>query len=146
MLDFNKPVTEFHHIFSSVKTLMMLWSKTEQRTMASLWSINASFFYMTIYITPWRRKWQPTPVFLLGESHGQKSLVGYNPWGCKELDMTEQLTHTLYNYLPWLYHLDSVRSDLALEIPGVRMWSVAINSCCKQQAVILERSYWFFSS
>ena len=32
---------------------------------------------------PWRRKWQPSPVFLPGESHGQRSLVGYNPWGCK---------------------------------------------------------------
>ena len=38
---------------------------------------------------PWRRKWQPTPVFLPGESHGQRNLVGYSPWGCKELDMTE---------------------------------------------------------
>ena len=32
-----------------------------------------------------RREWQPTPVFLPGESHGQRSLVGYNPWGHKEL-------------------------------------------------------------
>ena len=32
----------------------------------------------------WRRKWQPTPVFFPGESHGRRSLVGYNPWGCKE--------------------------------------------------------------
>ena len=39
-----------------------------------------------------RRKWQPTPVFLLGEFHGQKSLVGYSPWGHKESDMTEWLT------------------------------------------------------
>ena len=30
---------------------------------------------------PWRRKWQPTPVFLSGKSHGQRSLVGYSPWG-----------------------------------------------------------------
>ena len=36
-----------------------------------------------------REEWQPIPVFLTGESHGQKSLVGYSPWGCKELDMTE---------------------------------------------------------
>ena len=43
-------------------------------------------------LIPWRRKWQPTPVFLPGESHGQRSLVGYRPWGCKELDMTERLT------------------------------------------------------
>ena len=38
---------------------------------------------------PWRRAWQPTPVFLPGESHGQRSLAGYSPWGCKESDMTE---------------------------------------------------------
>ena len=38
-----------------------------------------------------RRKWQTTPVFLPGESHGQRSLVGYSPRGRKELDMTERL-------------------------------------------------------
>ena len=37
----------------------------------------------------WRRKWQPIPVFLLIESCGQRSLVGYSPWGHKELDTTE---------------------------------------------------------
>ena len=31
---------------------------------------------------PWRRKWQPNPVFLPGKSHGQNILVGYSPWGC----------------------------------------------------------------
>ena len=39
--------------------------------------------------TPWRRKWQPTPVFLSGEVHGQGS---YSPWGRKESDTTEQLS------------------------------------------------------
>ena len=45
---------------------------------------------------PWRRAWQPTPVFLPVESHGQSSLAGYSPRGCKESDMTERLqsTHT----------------------------------------------------
>ena len=38
---------------------------------------------------PWRRAWQPTPVFLPGESHGQRSLAGYSPWGCKESYRTE---------------------------------------------------------
>ena len=38
---------------------------------------------------PWRRDWQPTPVFLPGEFHGQRSLVISSPWGRKELDMTE---------------------------------------------------------
>ena len=43
----------------------------------------------------WRREWQPTPVFLLGEFHGQRSLAGYSPWGLKESDMTERLMLSL---------------------------------------------------
>ena len=43
--------------------------------------------------TDWRRKQQPTPVFLPGEYHGQRSLASYRPWGLKEPDRTEQLTH-----------------------------------------------------
>ena len=42
----------------------------------------------------WRRAWQPTPVFLPGESHGQRSLAGYSLWGHKELDMTEATWYT----------------------------------------------------
>ena len=42
----------------------------------------------------WRREWQPTPVFLLGKSHGQRSQGVYSPWGCKESDTIEQLTHS----------------------------------------------------
>ena len=38
---------------------------------------------------PWKREWQPTPVFLPRELHGQRSLVGSSPWGHKELDTTE---------------------------------------------------------
>ena len=41
-------------------------------------------------IVPWRRKWQPTPVFLPGEFHGERSLAGYSSW-----DTTEQLTLSL---------------------------------------------------
>ena len=41
---------------------------------------------------PWRRPWQPTPVSVPEESHGQRSLVGYSPSGCKELDTTLQLS------------------------------------------------------
>ena len=44
---------------------------------------------------PWRRAWQPTPVFLPGKSHGQRSLAGYSSWGRKELDCTEWLTLSL---------------------------------------------------
>ena len=40
----------------------------------------------------WRRAWEPTLVFLPRESHGQRSLAGYSPRGCKELDVTEKLS------------------------------------------------------
>ena len=40
---------------------------------------------------PWSRKWQPTPVFLPAKFHGGRNLVGYSPWGHKELDKTERL-------------------------------------------------------
>ena len=43
----------------------------------------------------WRRAWQPTPVFVPGKFHGQRSPVSYSPWGCKESEMTEQLTLSL---------------------------------------------------
>ena len=46
---------------------------------------------------PWRREQQPTPVFLPGESHGQRSLVGCRPWGWRESDITEWLTHATYS-------------------------------------------------
>ena len=61
-----------------------------------------------------RRKWQPTPVFLPGKSHGPRSLVGYSPWGRKELDTMEHThTHThTHTMLPILMNfLVSVRGE-----------------------------------
>ena len=47
----------------------------------------------------WKGEWLPTPVFLPGEFHEQRSLVGYiSPWGCKELDTTERLTLFTFTY------------------------------------------------
>ena len=51
---------------------------------------------------PWRRKWQPTPVFLLGKSHGQRSLVDYSPWGRKESNTTKGLNKN-NNNIHWLH-------------------------------------------
>ena len=45
--------------------------------------------------SPWIRKWPPTPVFLPGESHGQRSPAGYSPWGCRESDTTENTHYTV---------------------------------------------------
>ena len=41
---------------------------------------------------PWRKEWLPTPIFLPGEFHVQRSLAGYRPWGCKQSNTNEQLT------------------------------------------------------
>ena len=43
---------------------------------------------------PWSRAWQPTPVFLPGKFHVQRSLEGYSPWGLDELDLIEATEHT----------------------------------------------------
>ena len=74
---------------------------------------------------PWRRKWQPTPVLLPGESHGRRSLVGYSPWGCKESDTTERLhslTHSLIELLTICNFMDSIQEVMnwviALRIQG----------------------------
>jgi len=45
----------------------------------------------------WRRKWQPTPEFLTGKFHGQRNPAGYTLWGCKELNMTEEMAYTQTN-------------------------------------------------
>ena len=49
---------------------------------------------------PWKRLWQPTPLFLPGKFHGERSLAGYSPWDHKELDTTEQVTHRQNSSLP----------------------------------------------
>ena len=72
---------------------------------------------------PWSRKWQPTPVFLPGKLHGQRSPVGSSPWGCKrvsyDLVMKQQLyiytqththTHTHIMMTVWFMHLWRLRS------------------------------------
>ena len=83
----------------------------------------------------WRREWQPTPVFLPGESHGQRSLVGYSPWGSKEpdtieraytwfrgevntlkLDLRSDWIWTLGNQ--WMYHQWDMNIDLSLSSTG----------------------------
>ena len=57
------------------------WYRSHKRCMFHSWVRKIS----------WRRKWQPTPVFLRGKSHGRWNLVGYSPWSPKELDTTERL-------------------------------------------------------
>ena len=57
----------------------------------SAWQCRRPRFNPRVRENPWGREWLPPPVFLLSEFHRQRSLVGYSPWGRKELDMTEWL-------------------------------------------------------
>ena len=65
---------------------------------------------------PWRRKWEPTPVFLPGKSYGHRSLVGNSPWGHKESDMTEH-THTCVKQIASGNLLYSKRNSVQCSAP-----------------------------
>ena len=58
------------------------------KSLAVVWET----FSLWVGKIPWRRKWQPTSVFVPGKFHGRRSLAGYSLKGHKELDMTERLT------------------------------------------------------
>jgi len=63
---------------------------------------------------PWRRAWQPTPGFLPGRSHEQRSLVSYGPQDLRELDMTERLNNNNKNYNKWCVHGNDADQVVAL--------------------------------
>ena len=69
---------------------------------------------------PWRRKWQPTPIFLPGKFHGQRSLAGYLPWDRKESNMTQRLTlHKMLYKNPeinWKYQFVHVHAQSCLTL------------------------------
>ena len=70
---------------------------------------------------PWRRAWQPTPLFLRGESHGQRSLVGYSPWGHKVPNTTEWLTLFTF-FQEWVSLLRTYTEDWSK--PHLGCWTI----------------------
>ena len=68
------------------------------------WSCERPKFEPWVGKIPWRRKWQPTPVLLLGEFHGQRSLVGDSPWGHKESDIIDIFSKCPLKICTSLYH------------------------------------------
>ena len=103
---------------------------------------------------PWRRKWQPTPVFLPAKSHGQRSLASYSPWGHKESDTTEDLAHT-YTFFPYPHpggrqqaeyqHSTegiikiclSPWSNVKVLQEGINAFQITWTSCCTAQGTLL---------
>ena len=80
---------------------------------------------------PWRRRWQSTPVLLLGKSHGQRSLVGYSPWGRKESDMTSLLLS-----------LDDNESNQVSCIAGGFFTNWAVREAQMTTLVFYKTSHW----
>ena len=81
------------------------WSEEPDR-LKSMGSQRVGYDWATSLMTG-----QPTPVFLPGKSHGQRSLVAYSPWDGKESDTTEQLSS---NSIEWFYIPNTVLSDLSM--------------------------------
>jgi len=79
---------------------------------------------------PWRRKWQSTPAFLPGKSHGRRSLIGYSPWGRKESDTTDRL-HFHFIALESRYYYHSYFQGMKLRHTESRpRWSYPCCCCC----------------
>ena len=111
------PAYRYHTIYGIIAgansqgfRYLVLWSSTEWtytflwaslvtqmvKNLSAMWETRVQSLGQEI---PQRREWLPTPVFLPGESHGQRSLVGYSPRGLKESDMTKRLTFSCFKVL-----------------------------------------------
>ena len=87
---------------------------------------------------PWRRKWQPAPVFLPGKSQGQRSPAGYSPWGHKESDTIERLRGCLctcaYTHTQHKQRLDRlVRTCPGRLCHDAKSWTVLLARPCGEQ-------------
>ena len=93
------------------KLFCLLLSQLNRQEMADM------VFNVDTNYSSWRRKWQPTLIFLPGKSHGQRNLVGYSPWGHKESVTTE---HMSTNYsslsLPYVYAACHILGTVAVFI------------------------------
>ena len=79
---------------------------------------------------PWRKAWQPTPILLTGESHGQRNLAGYRPWGHKQLDTTEAIEHARTNRYRVFIFSNVYKSDFNPQLtqPGTKSASLVLGS------------------
>ena len=83
---------QFNKYFLFFSLLFLYWASLMAM---NLLAIQRPRFNPWVRKIPWRRKWQPTPVFLPGESHGQRSLEGYSPWGHKNWTRLSDYTTTI---------------------------------------------------
>ena len=79
---------------------------------------------------PWRRKWQPTPVFWLGKFHGQRNLVGHRPWGHKKSDIIEHMWELVIGLPTFNFYLVKTFKQL---LPAVSIISSKEHSKIKEK-------------
>ena len=78
------------HTFSNLLIFLIFWASLVAQMVKNLPAMQEiQVFNPWVGKIPCKKEWQPTPVFLLGELHGQRSLEGCSPWGCEELATTE---------------------------------------------------------
>ena len=101
-LYFRLTISSFQTLFQW-ENLTFLWGAS--LVGSNLPAVQETWIHPWVWKIPWRMEWLPTPVFLPGEFLGQRSLVGYSPWGGKELDTTEWLTLLLSFCIIWIHLL-----------------------------------------
>ena len=110
----------------SVEPSTVMPFRVTASALTSLLSVFHLFFCVDIFETnwgPWRKAWQPTPVFLPREPHGQRSLVGYSPQGCKESDATEVTQH-VHTGLWKLTRLKRSPCELQVLLQGIPVYQI----------------------
>ena len=130
-------VPTLYRVLSSVSFvhLINVWELRFMRYLAWGKVEVCKYGIMQEYVYVWRRQWHPTPVLLPGESHGQRSLVGYSPWGHKESDTTEPLHfHALGK------EMATHSSVLAWRVPGTGqpggLPSMGLHSLCQTLSIL----------
>ena len=92
---FERWAVSFAHCVRGLQGLTRGFSGKESSSQC--WRCQRCIFDAWVQKIPWRRAWQPTQIFLPRESHEQRSLAGYSPWGHKELNPTEWLSRHAHN-------------------------------------------------
>ena len=114
-------MSEWHiYIHTHTHTYVCTPSSLVAQTVKHLLQCGRPGFDPWIGKIPWRRKWEPTPVFLSEKSHGWRSLVSYSPWGCKEPDTTERLLFLSFSFfqgaLIWACCFPDLRTFISLKL------------------------------
>ena len=87
-----------YFVFHFLTVYILTWTSLVVQIVKNLHTVQETLDQIPVSgKIPWRRKWQPTSVFLPGEFHEQRRLEGYSPWCCKKPDTTERLTHIGWN-------------------------------------------------